>query len=90
MSSQFLHEKVDIILEDRKKLSAYEMNNKYSKFAEECPTLWEKIMDENADLSILKTMLKELNKINDEKTFNDASQKMGFFLFDKFVKDQVS
>ena len=86
----FTHEIVPDILADRSKMSVDKLREKYANFADDCPTLWEKIVDPNADLEMLNTMLTALSGINCEKSFNDASQKMGFIVFDKYAKKSVT
>ena len=87
---KFTHEQVPDILADRGNMSASDLKAKYSNFAEECPTLWQKIIDPNADLEMLNTMLRALSNIHNEKSFNDASQKMGFVVFDKYARNSIT
>ena len=81
----FTHELVADIIEDRKTMTIKDLHDKYSAFAKECPTLWEKIIDPDADLSLLKTMVEALSNVDNEKSYKDATEKMGYLLFDKYV-----
>lgn len=64
---------------------------KYPDFAKHYPTLFEKLFDQNLDITTLRYMLNQKEKMNTHKlTEHDASIKVGTLLVDKYVKPNLS
>lgn len=64
---------------------------KYPDFAQHYPTLFEKLFDPNLDITTLRYMLAQKEKMNSNKlTEHDASIKVGTLLVDKYVKPSLA
>ena len=81
----FAHETAECVLADRCKLTGEALHTKYRDFATECPTLWSKLIDPNADLTLLGTMLRELRRVDGEESYRNASQKIGYVVYEKYA-----
>ena len=65
-------------------------SEKYPEFSKRYPTLFEKLFEQNLDLTTLRYMLNQKEKMNSNKlTEHDASVKVGTLLVDKYVKPNL-
>ena len=76
------------ILRDKKPREFY--YKKYPSFQKRYPTLSNKVFEENLDVSVIKYMISQMRKMNqNEISEKDASNKVGSLLVDKFVKPNL-
>lgn len=85
----FAHDTAEQALAERASLTPEVFAAKYSRLAEECPVLWEKITNPDSDLEMLATMLKELKQVKCEQSFKAASEKMGVHIFNTYAGPSV-
>lgn len=83
-----IDEVINEILKDKKPKEFYDI--KYPSFSKRYPTLSEKVFEKNFDINIIKYMLSQMKKMNNNKqSEKDASIKVGTLLVDKFVKPNL-
>lgn len=70
-------------------LDEQKLRKKYAKFVEECPRLFEFVMDKTIDLTYLETMFQQLELIKTQKIdLNTADSNVYSILRKDFIPEQ--
>lgn len=76
------------ILRDKNSKEFYD--EKYPSFSKRYPTLSQKVFEKDFDVNIIKFMIYQMKKMNQNKqSERNASIKVGSLLVDKFVKPNL-
>lgn len=79
---------IEEILKDKNSKEFYD--KKYPSFSKRYPTLSKKVFYTNLDVSVLRYMISQMRKMNQNKlSEKDASIKVGSLLVDKYVKPNL-